>query len=168
MHIARRRLSPPAVLTVALALTTLLGAALLPRGAVASAWSSLKGRIFVSDAEFGTDYGSDAAMISAVKKQSRTTIKGGDAWTLNMMVFLNEGAGADKINIVYYDTSAKPREQVNFSEVAVKPDQKIVQVNGVAISKDLGFVKGHKYDVVATRIIGGKEKVYAKATITLK
>jgi len=52
--------------------------------------------------------------------------------------------------------------------VSVKPDQKIVQLNGVAISKDLGFVKGHKYDVLATRLIGGKEKVYAKTTVTLK
>jgi hypothetical protein len=150
------------------AFASVLAAALMSRGAAASAWSSLKGRIFVSDAEFGTDYGSDEGMIKAVKKQSKPTIKGGDAWTLNMMVFLKEAPGADKINIVYYDITAKPREQVNFSEVAVKPDQKIVQVNGVAISKDLGFVKGHKYDVLATRLIGGKEKVYAKATVTLK
>jgi hypothetical protein len=64
--------------------------------------------------------------------------------------------------------SAKPREQVNFSEVAVKPDQKMVELNGIALSTDLGFVKGHKYDVLATRIVGGKEKVYAKTTMTLK
>ena len=32
----------------------------------------------------------------------------------------------------------------------------------------MGFVKGHRYEVRATRLIGGKEKVYAKATITLK
>ena len=166
MHIARpSRLAPAAV-----ALVSLLAGTLPPRGAAAaaSAWSALKGRIFVSDAEFGTDYGSDAGMIKAVKKQSKPIIKGGDAWPLNMMVFLKEAPGADKINIVYYDITAKPREQVNFSEVAVKPDQKIVQVNGVAISKDLGFVKGHKYDVLATRLINKKEKVYAKATVTLK
>ena len=41
-------------------------------------------------------------------------------------------------------------------------------VNGVAISKDLGFVKGHKYEVLATRLINGKEKVYAKGVVTLK
>ena len=29
-------------------------------------------------------------------------------------------------------------------------------------------MKGHKYEVRATRLIGGKEKVYAKTTITLK
>ena len=106
--------------------------------------------------------------VAAVKKQSKAAIKGNSGWTLNLMVFLKEAAGADKINIVYYDLSGKKREQVNYSEVAVKPDQKIVQINGTAISPDLGFVKGHKYEVLATRIIGGKEKVYAKTVLTLK
>ena len=87
---------------------------------------------------------------------------------MNLMVFMKEPPDATTINIVYYDISARPREQVNFSEVAVQPAQKIVQLNGVAISKDLGFVKGHKYEVLATRMIGGKEKVYAKGLVTLK
>jgi hypothetical protein len=131
------------------------------------AWRANKGRIFVSDTEFGQGYASDGAMVSAMKKQSKSAIKGDGAWTLNFMVFLKEAPQATTITIVYYDLSAK-REQINFSEVGVKPDQKIIQLNGVAISKDLGFVKGHKYDVLATRVIGGKEKVYAKTTLTLK
>jgi hypothetical protein len=145
----------------------LTAAWLAPRGAVASGWASFKGRIIISDSEFGS-YASEGQMDSAMKKQAKTAIKGDGAWTMNMMVFLKEAPGADKINIVFYDVSAKPREQVNFSEVGVKPDQKIVQVNGISVSKDLGFVKGHKYDVLATRLIGGKEKVYAKTTVTLK
>jgi hypothetical protein len=128
----------------------------------------MKGKIVISDTEFGTGYGSDAQMMAAVRKQAKTTIKGDGAWTMNLMVFLKEPAGATNINIVYYDVSVKPRDQVNFSEVKVQASQKIVQVNGVAISKDLGFVKGHKYEVLATRIIGGKEKVYAKGVVTLK
>ncbi|HVZ72076.1 MAG TPA: hypothetical protein VHJ20_06845 [Polyangia bacterium] len=140
-----------------------------PRGASADVWGAFKGRVFVSDAEFGSGFPTDAAMIAAIKKQSKTVIKGdGGTWTLNLAVFLKEAPGADKINIVYYDVSKKPRDQVNFSEIDVKPDQKIVELNGIAISKDLGFVAGHKYDVLATRLIGGKEKVYAKTTITLK
>ena len=107
-----------------------------------------------------------AAVHSFAQTTDKASIAG--AWTLNFMVFLKEAPGAATVNIVYYDVSAKPREQVNYSEVGVKPDQKIIQLNGVAISKDLGFVKGHKYDVLATRLIGGKEKVYAKTTITLK
>jgi len=140
----------------------------LPSAASADAWSALKGRIFVSDTEFGSGFESDAQMISAIKKQSKSAIKGqGGSWTFHLTVFLNQPAGADKINIVYYDVSKK-REQVNFSEVDVKPDQKMVQLNGITVSKDLGFVAGHKYDVLATRLIGGKEKVYAKAALTLK
>jgi hypothetical protein len=141
-----------------------------PRPAAAEesgAWRANKGRIYVSDTEFGQGYASDGAMVSAMKKQSKTAIKGDGNWTLNFMVFLKEAPGASTVNIVYYDVTGK-RDQVNYSEVSVKPDQKIMQLNGVAISKDLGFVKGHKYEVLATRIIGGKEKVYAKANFTLK
>ncbi len=147
--------------------SSLLGA-VLGWGPLARA-DAMKGKVVVSDAEFGTGFGSDAEMAKAVKKQSKATIKGeGGTWTLNLMVFLKEAPGTTSINIVYYDVSVKPRDQVNFSEVKVQTTQKIVQVNGVSISKDLGFVKGHKYDVLATRIIGGKEKVYAKGTVTLK
>jgi hypothetical protein len=124
------------------------------------------GKIFVSDVEYGS-FASEKDMAAAIKRQSKTAIKGDGTWALNFMVFLNAAPGADKINIVYYEVGKK-KEQVNFTEVGVKPDQKIVQLNGQAISKDLGFVKGHKYEVRATRLIGGKEKVYAKTTITLK
>ena len=155
------RLAALAVVSAALALA-------VPRAARADMWSSLKGRIFVSDAEFGTGFPSDAAMSAAIKKQAKTVIKGeGGAWTFHLMVFLKEAAGAAKINIVYYDVTKK-REQVNFSEVDVQPDQKMVQLNGIAVSKDLGFVAGHKYEVLATRLVGGKEKVYAKTSLTLK
>jgi hypothetical protein len=136
--------------------------ALAPRAAEAGSG----GRIFVSDAPYGS-FASEKDMSAAIKRQSKTAFKGDGSWNLNFMVFLNAAPGADKINIVYYDVSKK-KEQVNFAEVGVKPDQKIVQLNDQTISKDLGFVKGHKYEVRATRLIGGKEKVYAKTVITLK
>ena len=125
-----------------------------------------KGRIIVSDVEFAS-YGSDKEMAQAIKKQGKTTFKGDGTWSVNFMIFLNAAPGANQINLVYYDVTKK-REQVSFSEIGVKPDQKIVLLNGQTLSKEMGFVKGHKYDVLATRLIGGKEKVYAKGTITLK
>lgn len=157
-----RRLAP-----TAWGVAALLVALLSSVGAHADGWSSMKGRVAISDTDF-TSYASDAEMVAAVKKQSKTTLKGDGNWTMNLMVFLKEPAGASSINIVYYDVSVKPRDQVNFSEVQVQPSQKIVMVNGVSVSKDLGFVKGHKYEVLATRVIGGKEKVYAKGVVTLK
>jgi hypothetical protein len=147
---------------VGLLATTVFGAlTLAPRTAVAG------GRIVVSDVEFGS-FASEKEMNAALKKQGKTTFNGGGSWTLNMMIFLGAGSGGTKINVVYYDVSKHPPDQVNFTEVGVKPDQKIVQLNGQTISSDMGFVKGHKYEVRATRVVGGKEKVYAKTTITLK
>jgi hypothetical protein len=111
--------------TVAVAAGFWALSALAPRAAHAQA----KGRIYVSDVEFGS-YGSDKDMAGALKRQSKTTIKEeGGTWPLNFMIFLNAAPGADKINIVYYDLSKK-HEQVDFSEVGVKPDQKIIQLNG--------------------------------------
>ena len=158
----------PRMSVVALACLLVGAAALVATSAHADGWSSMKGKVVISDTEFTGGYGSDAQMVAAVRKQAKTVIKGEGAWTMNLMVFLKEPAGATSINIVYYDVSVKPRDQVNFSEVSVQASQKIVQVNNVAISKDLGFVKGHKYEVLATRVIGGKEKVYAKGVVTLK
>lgn len=149
----------------ALALSAIFSTATPAR---ADGWASMKGKIVISDSEFGGGYASDAQMVSAVRKQAKSTIKGEGNWTLNLMVFMKEPAGTTSINIVYYDVTAKPRDQVNFSEVAVQASQRIIQVNGVTISKDLGFVKGHKYEVLATRLIGRKEKVYAKGVVTLK
>jgi hypothetical protein len=148
-------------LGVGLAALVLALVTLAPRAAQAQ-----KGKIVVSEQEFGS-YGSDKEMTQAIKKLGKTTFKGDGSWTLNFMVFLNAAPGANQINIVYYDVTGK-RSQVNFSEVGVKPDQKIVLLNGQTISKEMGFQKGHRYDVLATRLVGGKEKVYAKGTITLK
>jgi hypothetical protein len=145
------------------AILALAVAALAPRAAHAQG----KGKIYVSDVEYGS-YASEKELAGALKRQSKTAIKGdGGNWQLNLMVFLNAAPGANAINIVYYDVSKK-NEQVDFAEIPVKPDQKIILLNGQAVSKEKGFVKGHKYDIRATRLIGGKEKVYARTTITLK
>ena len=158
-----RRRPRHTLILAATAVAALALCALAPRAAHAQA----KGKIYVSDVEFGA-YASEKEMAAAIKRQSKTTIKEeGGTWPLNFMVFLNAAPGADKINIVYYDLS-KRNEQVDFAEIGVKPDQKIIQLNGQAVSKEKGFVKGHRYDVLATRLIGGKEKVYARTTITLK
>jgi hypothetical protein len=158
MQRSRHSISGVGLLAAVLALAA---AGLAPRAAHAG------GRIVVSDVEFGS-FGSEKEMNAALKKQAKTTLKGDGAWNLNLMIFLGAGAGTDKINIVYYDLSKKPPDQVSFTEVGVKADQKIVQLNGQAISKEMGFVKGHKYEIRATRLVGGKEKVYAKTTVTLK
>ena len=160
----------PAATGVVLAIAL---ATLAPRPAAADdtgVWKAFKGKVIVSDAPFEASADSDKAMIAGIKKQARAVITGADGqWTLNMMAFLKAPAGAASVNVVYYDvTDPKNREQVNFAEVSVQPSQKTIQLNGTSISKELGFVAGHRYEVLVTRLVGGKEDVYAKATITLK
>jgi len=148
-------------------LSTVIAALALAALAPREARAQQKGKIYVSDVEYGTP-GSEKELAGALKRQSKTVITGQEGtWQLNLMVFLNAAPGANAINIVYYDLSKK-NEQVDFAEVPVKPDQKIILLNGQTVSKEKGFVKGHKYDIRATRVVGGKEKVLAKATITLK
>ena len=111
-----RHLSILSTVIAALAL-----AALVPREARAQQ----KGKIYVSDVEYGTP-GSEKELAGALKRQSKTVIAGQEGtWQLNLMVFLNAAPGANSINIVYYDLSKK-NEQVDFAEVPVKPDQKII------------------------------------------
>ena len=148
-------------------LSTVIAALALAALAPREARAQQKGKIYVSDVEYGTP-GSEKELAGALKRQSKTVIAGQEGtWQLNLMVFLNAAPGANSINIVYYDLSKK-NEQVDFAEVSVKPDQKIILLNGQTVSKEKGFIKGHKYDIRATRVVGGKEKVLAKATITLK
>ena len=152
-----------------IAVAVAVALALVPAGVARAGAGGLAGKIVVSDAAFSSGFGSDAEMAKAVRKQAKPAIDGdGGSWTFNLMVFLKEAPGADKINIVYYDMSVRPPDQVNFSEVQLKPTQRIIPINGVAVSKDLGFVKGHSYEVRATRLIGGKEKVYARGKVKLK
>jgi len=133
-------------------------------------WKALKGRIIVSDQELGAGYSSDGAMISGLKKANRSAIAGADGqWTLNMMVFLKEAAGTTRINIVYYPAGkTKIDDALNPTEIEVKADQRTIQLNGQTVSKEMSFEKGKKYEIRATKLVGGKEIVLAKTQVTLK
>lgn len=132
-------------------------------------WKGLRGKIIVSDEALPTSAASDGAFIAALKKAHKMVIPGGGSWTLNFTIFLSKPAGVTEINIVFYDmANPKKPEQVNYASIAVQRDQKTVAVSGVTVSKELGLVPGHKYELRAARLVGDKEEVYAKATVTLK
>ena len=102
-----RRFHPSASASAIVAVVRVLAAwgaasAAAPAVAKADAAGAMKGRIVISDKEFGTGYRSDAELLGAIRKQSKSVLKGDGTWTMNLMVFLNEPAGATSINIVYY------------------------------------------------------------------
>lgn len=151
---------------------TLLAAWLCGRTGLADedslAWKANKGRMVISDKEVSASYESDRAMVSALRRAKRNVIKGtGGTWTIHVMAFLNRPAGDNKVNLVYYDVT-KQRDQIYFVEIDVQPTQRTLQLNGNVVSKDHGFVAGHRYELMITRLVGGKEDVYARGTVTLK
>ena len=102
------------------------------------------------------------------KTQVDTLTKVVDAWKVFLVAYLNKSAGADEVNLVFYDiTAPKQREQVNAFPVATKANAKII-ASSIDISPEQGFKAGNKYQVLVTRLIGGKEVIYARTTLSLK
>src|SRR5262245_17607176 len=104
---------------------------------------------------------------SAVKKRVATLAKNGEQWTLYFLAFLKKSAGSKEVQLVFYDTADKKHEPTNAFPIETQPNAKIL-ASSVSFTGDQGFKPGHKYNVLVTRLIGGKEDIYARSTITLK
>ena len=90
-----------------------------------------------------------------------------DQWTLYFIAFLSHAAGAGEVTLVFYDKAEKAHEPTNAFPISTKSSAKVL-VSNVSFGADQGFKSGHTYDVLVTRLVGGKENVYARSTITLK
>jgi hypothetical protein len=93
--------------------------------------------------------------------------KSGDQWTLNFVAFLKKAAGSKLVQLVFYDTAVKKHEPTNNFPIRTQPSAKIL-TSSVSFNPDQGFKAGHRYNVLITRLIGGREEVYARSTLTLK
>jgi len=113
--------------------------------------------------------GGTAEFAKALKKAaSRKELqKEGDVWNFHFVATFRQPPGADTVNLVFYDVTKGKPEYVNVFEIAVAPDQPSL-LSKVVLSPVHGFASGKKYKVLVTRLIGGKEKVYAKAIVKLK
>ncbi len=95
-----------------------------------------------------------------------------ESWKVYFVAYLKKAAGDSKVNVVFYDANekAKPgqeRDPVHFAEIGTKPDAKVL-MSEVELRPDLGFKEGGKYQVLITRLINGKEEVYARTQLELK
>lgn len=104
---------------------------------------------------------------NAKKKQIQSVTKSGEQWTLYFLAYLKKAAGAHEVQLVFYDTANKGHEPTNNFPIETQPNAKIL-TSSVSFTGDQGFKPGHKYNVLVTRLVGGKEDVYARSTITLK
>lgn len=102
------------------------------------------------------------------KAQARTELdKDGDAWNFHFVAVFRKPPGAQDVTLVFYDVTGGKREYVNVYEFKVSPDQETLLTQATLLQSE-GFVSGKKYQALVTRVIGGKETIYAKASVRLK
>ena len=125
-----------------------------------------KGTIVITDHEVDSR---SPTFEKDLKKASRDTLnKGVEGWNLFLVAYLKKAAGAEEVNLVFYEWDGKKAgEQVNAFPIATSAKAEIL-ASTVAVSPEQGFKAGTRYEVLITRLIGGKEDVYAKTILTLK
>lgn len=103
-----------------------------------------------------------------VKKAQKAVVKKeGAGWKIYFVAYLKKAPGAAEVNIVFYDITSKTKEAPNAVPIATQANAKIL-MSSVEISEEMNFQAGHKYDVRITRLVGGKEDVFASTKIELK
>ncbi len=93
-----------------------------------------------------------------------------ETWKVFFVAWLNKAPNADDVNIVFYEPGpAKPgqaREPVQAYPIHTKSSAKIL-MSQIDLKPEDGFKAGGKYQVLITRLINGKEDVYARTTLEL-
>jgi hypothetical protein len=102
------------------------------------------------------------------KKASVKELKSqNEQWTIFFIAFLKHSPGSPEVNLVFYDQADKSHEPTNAFPITTQSSAKVL-VSSVSFGADQGFKPGHTYNVLITRLVGGKEDVYAGSTIALK
>jgi hypothetical protein len=101
-----------------------------------------------------------------VKKMAKPALeKSGEKWHVYFVAYLSKPADADELNIVFYN-AANLKEEPNAFPIHTKTGAKVL-MSDVEVGPEDG-VKPGKYDVRITRLVGGKEVVFARTKLQLK
>lgn len=102
-----------------------------------------------------------------VKAAARTALeRKDDQWHLSFVAYLKKPPGAEEVSLVFYDNTPK-REYINSYTIRVKATAKIV-LSEIDLKPEDGFKAGNKYQVLITRLVGGKEDIFARSVVELK
>ncbi len=129
------------------------------------AWAGSPGTMVITQAAVDT---SQKDYEKTLKKQAiKALAKTGDQWTFFFVAFLTRAPGSKEVNVAFYDTAEKSKEPTNHIELTTSPNAKIM-ASSVTFGDDTGLKAGHTYHVLLTRVVGGREQVFARSTLTLK
>jgi hypothetical protein len=162
-----------ALCTLAYAMAALfIGAMLQPREALAEkrgpTYRRNRGRLVWQPTAFAA-FSTEKEFTKLVGKARRNKVLKKNAkgrWQIHFIAFLRSAPKASKINLVWYRLGKK-REQVDFTEFTVPPEGVTLQAKAT-LTPTVGFKAGDRLEGRVTRLIGGKEKVYARCRLTLK
>jgi hypothetical protein len=101
------------------------------------------------------------------KAQKGSLAKSGDAWHVYFVAYLKKPAATAEVNLVFYELTGGKREQVNAFPIQTQQGAKVL-MSDAELTGELGFKAGKKYQVLITRLVDGKEDIYAKANLELK
>ncbi len=116
---------------------------------------------------------------SDLKSEARATLtknSDSESWKVHFVAHLKKSPGSPDVNIVFYELgqaakaaskSAEPREPVQAYPIKTKQTATIL-ISEVNLKTEEGFKPGGKYQVLITRLINGKEEVYARTSLELK
>lgn len=105
---------------------------------------------------------------AAKKAAVKTLHKDGTEWSFFLLAWLKKAAGASQINVAFYDKAKKAAtEPDTVVSIGTQASAKLIATS-LTVADDAGVEVGHTYDVRITRLIGGKEEVYARTQITFK
>ncbi len=163
----KRRFALPALALVAAAAVSLLAnpAHAGPRPEVV-----YRGKVVTSNQPL-TPAGEEAQFLRYLKTNDRKTIPGapGSPWQLYFIAFFAKPIGADMCHVALYDVTErrkKPSFVEAFGQQVSQPKQRNLS-SSVELSRDR-FKPGRTYELRITRLVKGKERVYARTRITLK
>jgi len=138
-----------------------------------------RGRVVVSDYFIAParSFPSPAAMVAALRRLERATIEASAGfWRLHLYAFLDRVPDADGLRLLAIDvTDAREAREVRAFDVKAVDGEKELALGDFVLTEAMGFVKGHRYELVVARGRGdsdtpdkGKADVYAKGVITLR
>lgn len=115
---------------------------------------------------------------SDLKSEARATLTknpDSESWKVHFIAHLKKSPGSPDVNIVFYEVGQAAKAAVKASErepvqaYPIKTRQTATMlISEVNLKTEEGFKPGGKYQVLITRLINGKEEVYARTSIELK
>lgn len=136
------------------------------------------GAIVITDHMLNPALSSFQSDLKSEAKSSLAQNPDTESWKVHFVAHLKKSPGSPDVNIVFYEigqaakqatkpVGADAHEPVQAYPIKTKQTATML-ISEVTLKKEEGFKPGGKYQVLITRLINGKEEVYARTAIELK